>query len=116
MGDEEDKRLRQRGAEDRVGQDDDDPVRHHRHAAVPALPVQHRRHPGQELQVDLRALLQVQGLRVRPATARAAAPAAPAGAAPAAGAAARRAKAFCFAYLLRISALHGITYHNGMRA
>jgi len=43
-----------------MGQNRDYSVRDNRNAAFPSLPQQHRRHPGQKLQVDLRALLPVQ--------------------------------------------------------
>jgi hypothetical protein len=37
-------------------------IRYHRHAAVPALPLQHRRYLCQELQVDIRQIMFVSGL------------------------------------------------------
>lgn len=43
-----------------MGQSRDYSVRDSRNAAFPSLPQQHRRHPGQELQVDIRPLLPVQ--------------------------------------------------------
>lgn len=50
-------RLRERLAQNGLGQGGDHPLRHHRHAALSALLVQHRRHPGQVVQVDLRQSL-----------------------------------------------------------
>lgn len=60
------RRLRERDSAYAARQTGHNIVRDRGHAVVSAVPVQHRRHTGQELQVDIREMLPVPELQATP--------------------------------------------------
>jgi len=60
------RRLRERDSADAAWQTGHHIVRDRGHAVIPAVPVQHWRHTGQELQVDIREMLPVPELQETP--------------------------------------------------